>query len=525
MLSDPLRIIDHMFDGTERPADEASSEASASPAEGPDLGPPAPRAEREEAARNAAADAAERDAARRRLAAWAVPVGPIVPDDAEERRAQLHADLDALLDTTATDPGACLASALVSWDRLRRSIDGSLVATVSGFSRSGEWATDAHRSPTSWLIATTGLRRPAAGSLRSTCERVADHPALAAAAASGRLSMDHLRLLIDARVAPLVDTFDADVEGLIAAACRMTVDALAHRLGAWRFEALAHLEENEPDGPEPDDPAATTCRITDLLWGRARAEVDLAPADAAELKAALEREHDALAALGAFDDDPRSLREIHGELLMAIVRRGSPRTDACAPAPLINATVDLDTLLRRAGEHDPAERTRRVADLAGHGPVNDATIAELVARAQVALLVTHPVTGQPLWYGRARRLATPAQRQAVIAASDGCCSFPGCTVPAERCQVDHRTGWRAGGPTDIDNLELLCAFHNRLKHRWRLRAVRGLDGALAWTHPDGTPIRSRYEAVTGRRERPPGWTIPPDPPPQSDAPPPSPDLA
>lgn len=434
------------------------------------------------------------------------------------RRAQLHADLDALLDASASDPGPCLAADLVSWDRLRRSIDGALVGAVAGLARSGEWSVAGHRSPTSWLVATTGLRRPAAGSLRSTCEQVADHPALAAAAATGRLSMDHLRLLLTARVAPLVDAFDADVDELIAGACRMTADALAHRLARWRFDALARLAENEPDGPEPEDPSGTTCRVTDLLWGRARAELDLAPADAAELKAALERERQAMAALGALDEDPRSLREIHGDLLMAIIRRGSPRSDACAPAPLLNVTVDLDTLLRRSGEHDPAARTRRVADIAGHGPVSDATIDELVTRAKVALLVTHPVTGQPLWYGRARRLATPAQRQAVVAASDGHCAFPGCTVPAERCQVDHRSGWDAGGRTDIDNLDLLCAFHNRLKHRWRLGAVRAPDGTLRWSHPDGTPLRSRYEVITGRHERPPGWIIPPEPPPPAGSP-------
>ena len=149
-----------------------------------------------------------------------------------------------------------------------------------------------------------------------------------------------------------------------------------------------------------------------------------------------------------------------------------------------------------AGPGVPADqRTTRVAQIAGHGLVSDAVIAGLVDRAKIALLVTHPVTGVPLWYGRTRRLATPAQRAAVVAVSNGHCAFPGCTIPASRGEVDHRHGWTTGGPTDIDNLLLICPFHNRLKHRWNLRVERERDGTYRWLHPDGTQIASRYRTT------------------------------
>jgi hypothetical protein len=420
-----------------------------------------------------------------------------LPDDADERRRQLHEDLDALLDAERHDPGAALADVLVRWERLQRSIDGHLLPTVAGFAGSTTWALDGCRSPAAWFVATLGTKRAAAGSLRSTAEGADAHPAIVAAARAGRVSLGHVRALLAARVAPLEEVFDAAVQSLVEDAAVRSVDALVAHLERWRLDALEELARNEPDGAPPEDPTGSTCRVRELLWGRAKVELDLDPIAAAEFTAGIDQEYEALRRAGAFDEDPRTLREIHGEIAMDIWRRGGARHGTAAPSPLVHAIVDLDTLLHRAGE-DPGEaRTRRIAELAGHGPVSDAVIAELAARAEVSLLVTHPATGVPLWYGRSRRLASKDQRAAVIASSDGHCGFPGCTVPHPRCEVDHRVGWVAGGETDIDDLLLACPFHNRLKHRWNLRVERRSDGTLAWFHPSGAEIRSRHETTSG----------------------------
>ena len=62
--------------------------------------------------------------------------------------------------------------------------------------------------------------------------------------------------------------------------------------------------------------------------------------------------------------------------------------------------------------------------------------------------------GQPLWVGRQRRLATRAQRRALYARDQGCV---GCGLDPDWCQAHHITYWENGGPTDIDNLTLLCS--------------------------------------------------------------------
>ncbi len=74
-------------------------------------------------------------------------------------------------------------------------------------------------------------------------------------------------------------------------------------------------------------------------------------------------------------------------------------------------------------------------------------------------------------------------RRAVVV-KDGHCRFPGCSVAARWCDVDHVQSWPEG-PTSLVNLVLLCRRHHRTKQRpgWSVRAHP--DGRLTWTDPHG----------------------------------------
>ncbi|NNM47079.1 HNH endonuclease signature motif containing protein [Knoellia koreensis] len=73
-----------------------------------------------------------------------------------------------------------------------------------------------------------------------------------------------------------------------------------------------------------------------------------------------------------------------------------------------------------------------------------------------------------------------------VKARDGHCRFPGCTVAATFCDLDHITPWREGTTlTRVSNLICLCRRHHRTKQlrRW---SVRMLPGAVVeWTDPTG----------------------------------------
>jgi hypothetical protein len=407
-------------------------------------------------------------------------------------RTHAHRALDALLGTHRHDPGATLAAAIAAWDEVQRAVDGALVEVLAGFDASLEWAAEAHHSPVSSIVASTGLPARAAASIRRTCLDAAERPVLAEHARAGRLPLSHLRLLCRARRKPVQHLYDRDEEELAAIARELTADGLRAHLHRWHNDALAEVRENEPDGPEPPHTEGNSLRVSSLLDGRAALDADLTPQAAATIRAGLDAEYDRLRAAGALEADPRTRRELDGDLFIAVFERGMGRSEGAAPVPLVLATVDLDTLLSRAGVTAPAERTRRRAEIVGHGPVDDSVIGELLDRADLALLVTDPVSGHPLWYGRSRRLASAAQRQAVQATSAGHCDFPCCTVPLTRSQVDHLHEWTDGGRTDIDNLRPLCRFHNPLKHRRRIQVTVEPDGSTTYRTAEGAVLAPTY---------------------------------
>ncbi|MET9491472.1 DUF222 domain-containing protein [Nocardia sp. NPDC006630] len=91
---------------------------------------------------------------------------------------------------------------------------------------------------------------------------------------------------------------------------------------------------------------------------------------------------------------------------------------------------------------------------------------------------------------RVPRLASPAQRLALIASERGC-TRPGCDMPATMCAVHHIDEWAQGGPTDIDNLTLACDHCHAQVH----------DGPGGWK----TVVMGPDSEFAGRT----GWIGPP----------------
>jgi hypothetical protein len=125
------------------------------------------------------------------------------------------------------------------------------------------------------------------------------------------------------------------------------------------------------------------------------------------------------------------------------------------------------------------------------------------ARVQV---VAEDAAGAPVGIGRVSRVV-PVRLARLVRHRDGGCRFPGCGARAFT-EAHHIVWWRHGGPTDLDNLVLLCSFHHRLvhEHGWSLHASPG--GALVWLDPRGTTFASeQLGAVSSgvdRRARSPG---------------------
>jgi hypothetical protein len=123
--------------------------------------------------------------------------------------------------------------------------------------------------------------------------------------------------------------------------------------------------------------------------------------------------------------------------------------------------------------------------------------------------------GHPLDLGRAHRLVNRAQRRALRFRDGPGCAFPGCA--ARHVDAHHLVFWDDGGPTDLDNLVLLCRHHHRLLHEGHYTSTL-VDGHPRFHRPDGTPIRpphppppdpTRGSTELRRRHRSAGHTITP----------------
>jgi len=108
-------------------------------------------------------------------------------------------------------------------------------------------------------------------------------------------------------------------------------------------------------------------------------------------------------------------------------------------------------------------------------------------RARPMFVPCDPLTGARLDPGDG--LATDAYRPgaelaALVRARDGRCRFPGCSVAARFCDLDHVRPWPIGR-TAARSLLSLCRRHHRIKQRpgWRLRLAP--DGIATWTDPTG----------------------------------------
>lgn len=187
--------------------------------------------------------------------------------------------------------------------------------------------------------------------------------------------------------------------------------------------------------------------------------------------------------------DERSAAQRRADALVALCNAYTKGTvTGGREHPKIIVTIDLDSYLGTANQPGLSSMGDRI-------PAQ--VIRELAEQAELRWML-HTGT-EILQLGRTHRLASDAQWEALIA-RDGCCRWPGCTIPAAWCEVDHLDDWDHGGPTDIDLLALECGHHHTVRHRPGTR-VHGDAHDFTIELPDGTLVHCPPKGtLTPRRE-------------------------
>ena len=135
-------------------------------------------------------------------------------------------------------------------------------------------------------------------------------------------------------------------------------------------------------------------------------------------------------------------------------------------------------------QHLSADGTDAFAEVAGGGVIPPSVLEEYFCNARIkGVVFSHE--GLPLWLSHAKRLATKAQMSALRALYGACA---GCGADMWVCQGHHIRPVSQGGPTNIDNMMLLCwACHQKVHHHgWRVVP----DGRGLYTI--APPERTRY---------------------------------
>jgi hypothetical protein len=164
--------------------------------------------------------------------------------------------------------------------------------------------------------------------------------------------------------------------------------------------------------------------------------------------------------------------------------RAGPR----APRTHVLVTVALSTLI---GVDDAP------GDLAGYGPLDAVQARALAWGGTWQRLVTDPASGAVLDVGRTRYRPSAALDEHVRY-RDRTCTAPGCTVPADRADLDHTVEFhpapgdppggddaRPLGSTSAGNLGPVCRHHHRLKTETAFTLHQPRPGLFAWTDPTG----------------------------------------
>ena len=190
---------------------------------------------------------------------------------------------------------------------------------------------------------------------------------------------------------------------------------------------------------------------------------------------ALERLADELPVMPG-EEDPSSVQARRADALVALCSARIAQ-DADPDRATVVVHAQLDGLVSGEGGCELEE-----------GPaIHPVTVRHLLCTGRVQTVIEDQA-GQPVRLGRMSREPS-AWMLRQLRYRDRECRFPGCGA-RRFTQAHHIVWWERGGPTDLDNLVLVCTFHHKLVHEYGWAIRRDQVGTVRWFRPDGTGYRA-----------------------------------
>ena len=292
-------------------------------------------------------------------------------------------------------------------------------------------------------------------------ERLAALPETAQALSDGAITPQHARMIADAAEHTPIDEAE-----LVEAAGREPVDVFGRTV-------RDHVNDRSSDDLEERrkrQRAQRKASITQQSDGMYNLFGRLDPVAGARIETALA----AMAGRMWRAEDAKNRatpqQRFADALETLITRDGSGKSQSTT----LLVIADYDTTAGRL-------QTPRLAD---GTPLMAEELVRLACEAAI-LPAVFDAKSQPLWLGREYRHASDGQRAVLAARDKGCV---GCGRNHNRCQPHHIVHAADGGPTDIDNLCMLCIHcHHKDVHEYGGQIVQRPDGKYELQQPQPSP--------------------------------------
>ncbi|MGO4200517.1 DUF222 domain-containing protein [Rhodococcus sp. TAF43] len=394
-------------------------------------------------------------------------------------------------------PESELLAAAVDISREIERLETLRIAAVAEIDeRAVSFDTLGFRSVKLWLASKTLLQVPAAARILALGKALRRQPEIADAFDGGRISADHAGLIARFCERPPRGMPDEALDScrnvLLDCATGPTATTDTLRGTIAKLERIFESDEL----PASEDTDRNELHASKTLNGRVAVKGDFDSVTGEMLLTALS----ALTKPRNPVDDPANLRtpgqrraDGFTEILRHYLNSGAAPVEG-AELPHLSLHVNARDLARTepntddhadTGSTTPADHADTLGDkdvawMPWMGPLTIATARRIACDCALTPIVMKD--GVPLDLGRTTRTVSKKQRRALVARDNGC-AFPGCGAPPAHCEGHHVKHWADGGPTDLDNLVLLCRYHHRLLHHSHWDVEIGPDRQPWFTPP------------------------------------------
>jgi len=374
--------------------------------------------------------------------------------------------------------------------RLASQVEAELLAVVAEIDGRKACVADGMIDTRAWLAHHTAVARATAGALVWLAKRLRYMPAFADSLADGAITYDHCRVMARALNPRTLEAFVRDEAMLLGVAATLEADDFALAVARWKFLA-------DGDGPDQQREKPSELHVSPLLDGRHRLDGDLDLEDSVEYLAELEARYEEIWQRDHSDDATpdernRTPSQRYAAAQVEMARRssmvGDPEVDDGTPVTVRSTARKTQIIVVCDAEAAAGDPTAR-AELEDGTPVPQDLLQRWLCDSAVGRVVM--LAGSiPFDLGKLTYTASDGQRR-VLKVRDGGCIVPGCKRTARWCQAHHVVPW-PNGPTNIDNLVLLCHRHHRHVHDGVIKILHGdAVGTFIVTRADGTPILQR----------------------------------